>query len=76
MLTLYVGAQELCESRGGRRGLPVPNKPPGFCGRKATLKDFVLRFFPGVKCSTVPALLEFSTQSGKHLCIYIDIRVA
>ena len=27
---------ELCESRGGRPGLPVPNKPDGFCGRKAT----------------------------------------
>ena len=26
----------VCESRGGRRGLPVPNKPYGFCGRKAT----------------------------------------
>ena len=31
-------AQELCESRGGRPRLPVPNKPDGFCGRKATLK--------------------------------------
>ena len=31
-------AQELCESRDGRPGLPVPNKPDGFCGRKATLK--------------------------------------
>ena len=30
-------AQELCESRGGRPGLPVPNKPGGFCGRKVTL---------------------------------------
>ena len=29
--------QELCESRGGRTGLPVPNKPYGFCGRKGTL---------------------------------------
>ena len=29
--------QELCESGGGRPGLPVPNKPYGFCGRKATL---------------------------------------
>ena len=27
-------AQELCESRSGRPGLPVPN---GLCGRKATL---------------------------------------
>ena len=31
-------AQELRESRGGRVGLPVPNKPDGFCGCKATLK--------------------------------------
>ena len=30
--------QELCESRGGRPGLPVPNSPYGLCGRKATLK--------------------------------------
>ena len=30
-------AQELCESRGGRPGLPVPNSPYGLCGRKATL---------------------------------------
>ena len=28
-------AHELCESRGGRPGLPVPYKPGGFCGRKA-----------------------------------------
>ena len=27
------GAQELCESRGGRPGLPVPNGPYGLCGR-------------------------------------------
>ena len=31
-------AQELCESRGGRPGLPVPNKPDGFRGHKATLE--------------------------------------
>ena len=32
-------AQVLCESRGGRPGLPVPNKPYGLCGRKATLNQ-------------------------------------
>ena len=32
-------AQELCESRGDRPGLPVPNSPYGLCGRKATLID-------------------------------------
>ena len=30
-------AQQLCESRGGRPGLPVPNSPYDLCGRKATL---------------------------------------
>ena len=30
-----VRAQELCESRGGRPGLSVPNSPYGLCGRKA-----------------------------------------
>ena len=30
--------QELCESRGGRPGLPVPNSLHGLCGRKATLQ--------------------------------------
>ena len=34
-----VRAQELCESRGGRPGLPVPNSPYDLCGRKATLND-------------------------------------
>ena len=32
---LFVGrvrAQELCESRGGRPELPVPNSPRGLCG--------------------------------------------
>ena len=29
-------AQELCESRGGRPGLPVHNSLYGLCGRKAT----------------------------------------
>ena len=30
---------ELCESRGGRPGLPVPNSPYGLCGREATLNE-------------------------------------
>ena len=31
-------AQQLCENRGGRPGLPVPNSPYDLCGSKATLK--------------------------------------
>ena len=37
-----LGAQELCESRGGRPGLPVRNSPNvaySLCGRNATLND-------------------------------------
>ena len=36
-MSITVRAQELCEG-GGRPGIPVPNNPCGFCGRKATLK--------------------------------------
>ena len=36
-----VRSQELCESGGGRPGLPVPNGPYGLCGRKATLNSLV-----------------------------------
>ena len=36
-MTISLRAQELCESRGGRPGLPVPNSPYCLCGRKATL---------------------------------------
>ena len=36
---VYPRAQELCESRGGRPGLPVPNSPYGLRGRKATLNE-------------------------------------
>ena len=32
-----VRSQDLCKSRGGRPGLPVPNSPYGLYGRKATL---------------------------------------
>ena len=34
---LCVRAQDLCESRGGRSGLLVPDKSYGFCGHTATL---------------------------------------
>ena len=36
-LTRFCRAQELCESRRGRPGLPVPNSPYGLCRRKVEL---------------------------------------
>ena len=35
----FVRVQELCESRGGRPGLPVPANSHGLRGRKATLEE-------------------------------------
>ena len=32
-----IRVQALCESQGGRPGLPSSNNPNGLCGRKATL---------------------------------------
>ena len=36
-LNYNIRKQELCGSGGGRPGLPIPNKPDGFCGCKAAL---------------------------------------
>ena len=36
-IACVVRAPELCERRGGRPGLPVPNSSYDLCGRKATL---------------------------------------
>ena len=40
-------AQEPCESQDGHPGLPVSNKPYGFCGRKATLKNRAQGLYEG-----------------------------
>ena len=39
----HVRAQEVCESRGGRPGHPVPVSPYGLCARKATLNSARVR---------------------------------
>ena len=45
-IPLLFSAQELCESRGGRPGLPVPNKEAyDFCIRTATLQQQHLLLF-------------------------------
>ena len=36
LIPLFLKVQKLCESRGGRPGLPVPNSLYGLCGHKTT----------------------------------------
>ena len=54
--------QELCESRGGRPGLPGPNKPYGFCGRKATLNR-ITPFRPSQGLLILQIVREVSGQT-------------
>ena len=44
-IPLLLRAQELCESRGGRPGLPVPDNLYGLCGCKETMN---LNLYPPV----------------------------
>ena len=53
---LPLQSSELCESGGGRPGLPVPNSPYGLCGCKATLNLFLLNnadFHTNVNIDTI-----------------------
>ena len=42
----HLGAQGLCESRGGRPGIPAPNSPCGLCGREATIEQRITIGWP------------------------------
>ena len=50
-------AQELCESQGGRFGLPVPNSMYHLCACKATLKITTIIFL--LACLPGPAHSKF-----------------
>ena len=62
----------MCESRGGRPGLPVPYSPYGLCGHKATSEEEVegseLRSCGKVE---VDAL---GSPSLKVLMVSVDVR--
>ena len=80
--SLLCRAQWLCEGRGGRPGLPVPNSPYGLCGRKATLNLVNLRAQelcesrggrPGLPVPNIPyglyglrATLNWNSHAGFH----------
>ena len=58
----------MCGSRGGRPGLPVHNKPYGFCGRKAPWKkDARQRNF-----GSIPLRLSFLFKSHGLLTLSCD----
>ena len=37
----------MCQSRGGRPRLPVPNIPYGLCGRKTTVEEELVKHLRG-----------------------------
>ena len=66
-----VGAQEVCEIRDGRPGLPVPNSPYGLCARKVDPREKILptlkknlddRMTGGTTASSVVFLLMTNTD--------------
>ena len=60
--------RELCASRGGRAGLPVPNSPYGLCGRKATLNKHCLIELRG--CVKV----EVDILGSLSLTVSVDVK--
>ena len=59
--------QELCESQGGRPGLPVLDTSYGFCGRIATLKKMTeLRSGVEVELAVLgsPSLISLMASVG------------
>ena len=76
-LKLYKGksaksirAQKLCESRGGRPGLPVPNKPYGFCGCNATLNQLKGCCFLSLFCPVLIKLKQFFSLLFWPFCAF------
>ena len=70
-----IRSQELCESRGGRPGLPVPNSPYGLCRRKATVEEvvfLVLHVSEKTKCSA--GQLSFNLYRGLHFCLSLGLQ--
>ena len=49
LLVLMISVDvKLCERRGGRPGLPVPNSPHDICGRRVSLSQIVRTVFVDV----------------------------
>ena len=69
--TFQSSGAELCESRGGRPGLPVPNSPCyGLCGRKAALNLIMTKSFPArINPRCEEARVVKATASSGSFCI-------
>ena len=70
---IRVRGQELCESRGGRPGLLVPNKPHGFCGRTATLNsNFKMSFDPNMSARYLKTLSLIRIRTKRELPVRVQ----
>ena len=68
-------AQEVCESRGGRPGLPVPRSPYDLCGHKATFEEekshrggvgVGVGGLVGYLCDAHPKSFDLQTEDRHH----------
>ena len=67
----WLTAQKQCESRGGRPGLPVPKKPYGLCGRKATLN---WTLFSELRSCVKVEVAVMGSLSLIRLVVSVDVR--
>ena len=63
--------QELCKSRGGRPGLPVPNSLCGLRGRQATLEEVFVPLATNTPRTNADALwnIYYRTAERAILCL-------
>ena len=62
--------QEQCESQGGCPGLPVPNKPYGFCGYRAALNSNSRSQSTASDCNYVTCSLPRLRLANVVTCVY------
>ena len=70
MLTLKDRTQELCESGGGRPGLPIPKSPYSLCRHKETLHCSISELGNCVKVEVA----VLGSPSLNHLTVSVDIK--
>ena len=62
----------MCESRGGRLGFPVPNKPDGFCGQKDEINTELELRRPELRNCVKVEVAVLGSASLISLMVFVD----